>query len=477
LATSFLVAAVETRGDCHVRPRLSKQRRVASRQPDVPSMDLFARPSASLAGTAVLPGDKSISHRALLLGALACGASRVAGLLDSADVRATRRALEALGVAVDDAAGATLIGGLGVGGLHAPAAVLDLGNSGTGARLLMGVLAGHDFPAFLTGDASLGRRPMRRVIAPLEAMGVRVTATAGERLPLVLTGPPRLQPIHWESAVASAQVKSAILLAGLHAPGRTAVTEPAPSRDHTENMLEAMGATLTRETLADGRVRVAVDGEPELRALELTVPADPSSAAFPLIAALLVPGSAIRLPGVGLNPTRSGLFEVLAGMGAAITVENRRRLGGEPVGDLVVRAGGLTAVEVPADRAPAMIDEYPILAVAAALARGRTVMRGIGELRVKETDRLAAVTAGLRAAGVEVDAGDDWLAVTGTAGAPPAGGAVVEADHDHRIAMSFAVLGLIARAGMRVRGAETIDTSFPGFVELMTGLGARLETA
>jgi 3-phosphoshikimate 1-carboxyvinyltransferase len=439
-------------------------------------MDLISQPSDPLAGTAVLPGDKSISHRALILGALACGTSRVEGLLASADVRATRRALEALGVAVDDAAGATLIAGLGVGGLHGPAAVLDLGNSGTGARLLMGLLAGHDFAAFLAGDASLQRRPMRRVIAPLEAMGARVTATAGERLPLVITGPPRLQPIQWESAVASAQVKSAILLAGLHASGRTAVTEPAPSRDHTENMLETMGAVLTRETVTDGRRRVVVDGEAELRPLELTVPADPSSAAFPLIAALLVPGSAIRLVGVGLNPTRSGLFDVLAAMGAAIEIDNRRRLGGEPVGDLVVRGGPLAAVEVAADRAPTMIDEYPILAVAAALARGRTVMRGIGELRVKETDRLAAVGAGLRAAGVEVEAGDDWLAITGTAGVPPAGGVVVDADHDHRMAMSFAVLGLVAREGVRVRGAETIETSFPGFVEVMNGLGARLET-
>jgi 3-phosphoshikimate 1-carboxyvinyltransferase len=440
-------------------------------------MDLISHASDPLAGEALLPGDKSISHRALLLGALACGTSRIVGLLDGSDVRATGRALTALGVGIERTAGTVEVTGLGVGGLHPPTDVLDLGNSGTGVRLLMGALAGHDFAAFLTGDASLRRRPMGRVTAPLGAMGVRVTATAGERLPLALVGPARLQPIHWESTVASAQVKSAILLAGLHAPGRTSVTEPAPSRDHTENMLAAMGAVVTRETLADGRRRVAVDGEPELAPLHLTVPADPSSAAFPLIAALLVPGSTVRLPGIGLNPTRSGLFDVLARMGARIEITERREVGGEPTGDLLVHGGELVAADVPAEAAPAMIDEYPILAVAAARAHGRTVMRGIGELRVKETDRLAAMATGLAAAGVEVEAGDDWLAVTGSAGAAPKGGVVIDADHDHRIAMSFAVLGLVARDSVRVRGAETIETSFPGFVDLMSGLGARLEAS
>ncbi|MFP4126646.1 MAG: 3-phosphoshikimate 1-carboxyvinyltransferase [Alphaproteobacteria bacterium] len=440
-------------------------------------MDLISHISHPLSGHAILPGDKSISHRALLLGALACGTSRIRGLLEGADVEATRRALAALGVGVARTGGAIEVTGLGVGGLHAPDDVLDLGNSGTGVRLLMGVLAGHDFPVFLTGDASLRRRPMARVGEPLAAMGARLTTSAGGRLPLVVTGPRRLQPLDWQSAIASAQVKSAILLAGLHAPGRTSVTEPALSRDHTENMLAAMGAPVTRERLPDGRHRVAVDGEAELRPLDLTVPADPSSAAFPLVAALLVPGSTVRLRGVGLNPTRTGLLDVVARMGATVAIENRRELGGEPAGDLVVRSGELRAVDVAAEAAPAMIDEYPILAVAAALARGRSVLRGVGELRVKETDRLAAMAAGLTAAGVEVEEGEDWLAVHGTDGAPPRGGAIVDAEHDHRIAMSFAVLGLTAREGIRVRGAETIETSFPGFVELMTGLGARLETA
>jgi 3-phosphoshikimate 1-carboxyvinyltransferase len=440
-------------------------------------MELIAHASPPLVGEAILPGDKSISHRALLLGALACGPSRIHGLLDGEDVRATRRALEALGVAVARTAGAVEVAGLGAGGLHAPGDVLDLGNSGTGARLLMGVLAGHDFPAFLTGDASLRRRPMGRVTAPLAAMGATFTATAGDRLPLVVTGPPRLQPIAHVSPVASAQVKSAVLLAGLHAPGRSSIVEPARSRDHTENMLAAMGAVVRRDTLADGRHQVAVDGEVELAPLTLTVPADPSSAAFPLVAALGVPGSRVRLPGVGLNATRAGLLDVLARMGARIVVENRRTVGGEPVGDLIVEASALRGVDVEAEIAPTLIDEYPILAVAAARAEGRTVMRGIGELRVKETDRIAATAAGLEAAGIGVEAGADWLAVTGTGGAAAAGGAVVDADHDHRIAMSFAVLGLTAAAAVRVRGAETIATSFPGFVELMTALGARLEAA
>ncbi len=440
-------------------------------------MELIAHASDPLAGEAVLPGDKSISHRALLLGALACGTSRIEGLLEGEDVRATRRALEALGVAVARRAGTVEVAGLGVGGLHAPRDVLDLGNAGTGARLLMGVLAGHDFPAFLTGDASLRRRPMGRIVEPLAAMGARVTATAGGRLPLVITGPARLQPIAYESPVASAQVKSAVLLAGLHAPGRTSVVEPAPSRDHTENMLAAMGAEVARDTLADGRHRVAVDGEVELRPLTLTVPADPSSAAFPMVAALALPGSTVRLPGIGLNPTRTGLFDVLVRMGARIEVANRRTLGGEPVGDLAVTAGPLRAVDVPPEAAPAMIDEYPVLAVAAAFAEGRTTMRGLGELRVKESDRLRAMASGLAAAGVEVEAGEDWLAVQGNAGEPVAGGARVDAEHDHRIAMSFAVLGLGARRPVRIEGAETIETSFPGFVELMAQLGARLATA
>ncbi len=439
-------------------------------------MQLVSHASGPLEGRVALPGDKSISHRALLLGALAVGTSEIKGLLDGADVRATWAALERLGVTIERAAGVVRVHGVGTGGLAAPDDVLDLGNSGTGARLLMGILAGHPFPAVLTGDASLRKRPMARIVEPLARMGATFTARAGGRLPLAMRGLARPLAVEHASAVASAQVKSAILLAGLHAPGRTSVSEPARSRDHTENMLAAMGAHVVAETTADGRHRVAVDGEVELAPLTVEVPADPSSAAFPAVAALATAGSAVRLDGVGLNPTRTGLFDVLREMGAALAIENRRTLGGEPVGDLVVRAAPLQGVEVAAERAPAMIDEYPILAVAAALARGRTVMRGIAELRVKETDRLSAVAAGLAAAGVAVEAGEDWLAVTGTGGAAPAGGITVDARHDHRIAMSFAVLGLASDEPITVAGAETIATSFPGFVPLMRSLGARLDT-
>ena len=440
-------------------------------------MRLVSRPGSPLRGRLALPGDKSISHRALLLGALAVGRSEIGGLLESADVHATRRALEGLGVAITRAGGRVHVDGVGIGGLAAPEDVLDLGNSGTGVRLLMGVLAGHPFPAVLTGDASLRRRPMGRVTQPLAAMGARFMARAGDRLPLAMTGATPLQPIEHASPVASAQVKSAVLLAGLHAPGRTRVVEPARSRDHTENMLAAMGAEIRHGTTADGGHAVAVTGEPELAPLRLTVPADPSSAAFPTVAALLVAGSRIRLEGVGLNPTRARLFDVLRAMGAVIAIENERDDGGERLGDLVVDASPLTGVEVPAAAAPAMIDEYPVLAVAAALATGTTVMRGIGELRVKETDRIAAMAEGLAAAGIAVEAGADWLAVTGTGGRPAPGGVDVDARHDHRIAMSFAVLGQVSKAPIAITGAETIATSFPDFVATMIGLGCRLEVA
>lgn len=440
-------------------------------------MHIVSHASGPLQGRLVLPGDKSISHRALILGALAVGRSTVRGLLESADVHATWTALQRLGVRIERAADTVVVDGVGLGGLCAPDDVLDLGNAGTATRLLMGVLAGHPFPAVLTGDASLRKRPMARVTEPLARMGATFCAREGGRLPLSMKGAERLMPVHHESPVASAQIKSAVLLAGLHAPGRTSVREPALSRDHTENMLEAMGAELERRTTAEGGHEVALAGEPELRPLELEVPADPSSAAFPLAAALMVPGSEVTLERVGLNPTRSGLLDALRLMGADIEVSNRRTLGGEPVGDLVVRSMPLVGTEIPAALAPRMIDEYPILAVVASRAAGRTVMRGVGELRVKETDRLEAMARGLEAAGIAVEAGPDWLAVTGTGNRQPAGGSAVDAEHDHRIAMSFAVLGLVAEKPIEIAGAETIATSFPGFVELMGDLGARLDAA
>lgn len=438
-------------------------------------MLLRAAPHGALLGAAALPGDKSISHRSLMLSALAVGESRIEDLLEGEDVLATAGALRRMGVEVDRLGpGSWRVWGVGVGGLAEPEDVLDMGNAGTGARLLMGLLAGHAFTSFLTGDASLRSRPMRRVIEPLSRMGASFLARSGGRLPLALTGRSDLLPIVHESAIASAQVKSAVLLAGLHAPGSTTVIEPLASRDHTERMLTAMGAAILVEETATGGRSVTVTGQPELKAQSFAVPGDPSSAAFPTVAAALAPGSTVRLAGIGLNPLRTGLYTTLAEMGAAIRIENERLTGGETMGDLVIEGAALHGVEVPPERAPTMIDEYPVLAVAAALATGTTVMRGLGELRVKESDRLAVVAEGLAACGVRVEVEGDDLAVHG--GTKPAGGAEIDARLDHRIAMSFLVLGGLAEAAVTVRGAEAIETSFPGFAELMNGLGAAIST-
>lgn len=437
-------------------------------------MLLRAAAHGPLAGAATVPGDKSISHRSLMLAALAHGTTRVTGLLEGEDVLSTAGALRRLGVTLErEGAGRWRVEGRGPDGLAEPGEVLDLGNAGTGCRLLMGILAGRPFTSFLTGDASLRARPMARVIEPLAAMGARIVSRSGHRLPLALTGAAPLAPIAWRSRVASAQVKSAILLAGLSAAGRTSVAEPLPSRDHTERMLAGMGARIESRRLPDGGREVALEGGQALAARPLDVPADPSSAAFPLVAAAAAPGSAIRLAGVGVNPLRTGLLTTLLEMGADIVLEGRREQGGEPVADLVARGSGLRGVEVPAERAPTMIDEYPVLAVAAALAEGRTVMRGLAELRVKESDRLAAIATGLAACGVAVAVEGDTLIVEGRG--PPPGGALIDAHLDHRIAMSFAVLGGLARRPVTVGGAETIETSFPGFAELMNRLGARIE--
>ncbi len=364
-------------------------------------MQLRASPHAALEGRVTLPGDKSISHRALMFAAMAVGESRIEGLLEGEDVMATARALRALGAEViRDEPGRWRVHGVGVGGLAEPAELLDLGNAGTGARLLMGLLAGHPFTSFLTGDASLRSRPMGRVIEPLAAMGAGFLARSGSRLPLAVSGRSDLLPLVWRSKVASAQVKSAVLLAGLHAAGRTSVIEPLPSRDHTERMLAGMGAVLERTVDADGSVTVTIEGQPELRPSSFRVPGDPSSAAFALAAAAATPGSTVTLEGVGLNPLRTGLVTTLREMGAAIEARNAGTAAGEEIGDLLVRGGPLRGVEVPAARAPTMIDEYPVLAVVAARAQGRTLMRGLGELRVKESDRLAVMAEGLAACGV-----------------------------------------------------------------------------
>jgi 3-phosphoshikimate 1-carboxyvinyltransferase len=441
--------------------------------PSVTNRPLHARKSPPLRGRADIPGDKSISHRALMLGALAIGETRIAGLLEGEDVHATAGALRALGVTViREANGDWRVAGVGVGGLAEPDSVLDMGNSGTAARLLLGVLATHRMTAFMSGDASLNKRPMARVTGPLGRIGADFV-TRGGRLPLVVRGAVNPIPIVYRMEVASAQVKSAILLAGLNAPGITTVIEAAATRDHTERMLRHFGGDVSTETLEDDATAISVRGHVELKAAPVIVPADPSSAAFPAVAALLIAGSEVVLPNIGLNPARAGLYETLIEMGADIVMTGGREAGGEPVADLTVRGSRLTGVTVPAERAPRMIDEYPILAMAAACANGTTRLLGLAELRVKESDRLAMIADGLAACGVRIEMGEDSLTIYGN-GRPPAGGATVTTAFDHRIAMSFLVLGLVTDAPVAVDDATAIATSFPGFEALMTGLGAEI---
>jgi len=434
---------------------------------------LSAAKSLALTGAADIPGDKSISHRALMLGGLAVGQTRITGLLEGDDVYATAAALRALGVTVTrEAPGAWTVSGVGVGGLAEPSQVLDMGNSGTAARLLLGVLATHNLTAFMTGDHSLVKRPMARVTGPLSRMGADFVTRDG-RLPLAVRGATNPIPIVHRMQVASAQVKSAVLLAGLSAPGETTVIEPVATRDHTERMLRHFGGTISVGLLEDGATAITVHGQPELVAAPITVPGDPSSAAFPAVAALLVPGSEISLRNVGMNPLRTGLYETLVEMGADIRFTDAGEAGGEPVSDLVVRASALKGVTVPPERAPRMIDEYPILAMAAACAEGTTHLLGLAELKVKESDRLAMIAAGLDACGVKIEVGEDSLTIYGT-GRPPKGGATVATAFDHRIAMSFLVLGLVSDEAIGVDDATAIATSFPTFETLMTGLGARI---
>ncbi len=441
-----------------------------------PSPVTSAPPPGPMRGRVAVPGDKSISHRALMFGALAVGETRITGLLTGEDVLRTAAAMRALGAEVEALADGTWrVAGRGIGGLTEPADVLDMGNSGTAARLLCGILSTHPLFAVMTGDASLRRRPMRRVTDPLAATGARFMARDGGRLPLAVQGAADALPLDYRVPVPSAQVKSAVLLAGLNARGTTRVEEPEATRDHSENMLRHFGATVRVEVRGQGRV-IELDGQPELRAADVAVSGDPSSAAFPLVAALLVPGSRLLIPGVGLNPLRTGLFLCLREMGADIAVLNQRVEGGEPVGDLDVTAGPLSAIDVPGERAPSMIDEYPVLAVAAACARGTTRMRGLKELRVKESDRLAATAAMLAANGVRVEIEGDDLIVFGT-GAPPPGGGLVATHMDHRIAMSALVLGLGSLSPVTADDAGFIDTSFPGFASLMNAAGARIGSA
>jgi len=432
-----------------------------------------ARPAQPLAGFNRVPGDKSISHRALMFAGLAVGETGITGLLEGEDVLRTAAAMRALGAeVVQDAPGAWRVAGRGVGGLCEPADVLDMGNSGTAARLLCGILASHDLFAVMTGDASLRRRPMRRVTDPLQTCGARFQGRERGRLPLAIQGARDALPIEYRLPVASAQVKSALLLAGLNAPGWTRIEEPEPTRDHSERMLRHFGAEVLVEQAGAGRI-ASVMGQPELRAADVIVPGDPSSAAFPLVAALIVRGSTVTVQGVGLNPLRTGLFATLREMGARLDIGNERLEGGEPVGDVTATYTGLRGVDVPSGRAPSMIDEYPILAVAAACATGPTRMRGLAELRVKESDRLTATAAMLAVNGARVEIDGDDLVVYGS-GAAPVGGGQVTTHMDHRIAMSALVLGLAAAAPVGVDDAGFIDTSFPGFADLMNGLGAAI---
>ncbi|MEH6786761.1 MAG: 3-phosphoshikimate 1-carboxyvinyltransferase [Paracoccus sp. (in: a-proteobacteria)] len=433
---------------------------------------MTSRRSGPLKGVAQVPGDKSISHRALILGALSVGETRVTGLLEGQDVLDTARAMAAFGAQVERlGAGEWSVHGVGVGGFAEPEGIIDCGNSGTGVRLIMGAMATTPITATFTGDASLSRRPMARVTDPLSAFGAQITAREGGRLPITIQGAADPVPLRYRTPVASAQIKSAILLAGLNSPGETVVIEAEPTRDHSERMLAGFGAQIRTETTDQGHV-VTLAGRPDLRAQPVAVPRDPSSAAFPVAAALIVPGSQVRVPGVSRNRTRDGLYVTLLEMGADIAFENEREEGGEPVADLVVRHGPLTGVTVPADRAASMIDEFPILSVIAAFAEGRTVMNGVAELRVKESDRIDAMARGLAANGVEVEETRDTMVVHGMATVP--GGASVVTHLDHRIAMSFLILGLAAQAPVSIDDASPIATSFPDFLPLIQGLGGDL---
>ena len=436
---------------------------------------LSAARSAGLSGRLRPPGDKSVSHRALIFGLLCVGETTIEGLLEGEDVLRTAEACGALGALVARTGpGAWSVRGAGLGSLLTPAHTLDFGNAGTGSRLMMGLVGGHAIKARFDGDASLRKRPMRRILEPLLLQGARVLEEAeGGRFPIVLQGTAEPLPIEYTTPVASAQIKSAVLLAGLNSPGRTTVIEREASRDHTEKMLVHFGAKVDVEPFGEYGRKVTLTGRPQLRAAHVRVPADPSSAAFPLAAALIVPGSDVTLEGVMTNPLRSGLVTTLLEMGADITLENRRSEGGEEVADLHVRySPNLRGVEVPPQRAPSMIDEYPILAVVAAFAAGATVMRGLSELRVKESDRLAAIAAGLTANGVDCKIVGDDLYVNGGAGAAKGGG-FVETHLDHRIAMSFLVMGLAAREPVAIDDARMIATSFPTFRAAMGALGAQ----
>ncbi len=436
---------------------------------------ISSQKSSKLFGSAVVPGDKSISHRSIMFGALAIGETIISGLLEGEDVLHTADAMRAMGAKIssgDD--GFWRVHGVGVGGLHEPDHVLEMGNSGTSTRLLMGLVGGHNITATFTGDASLVKRPMRRVTQPLEMMGATFLCRSGGRLPLTVKGAKDALAIEYKLPVASAQVKSAVMLAGLNAVGRTTVIEGHPTRDHTENMLRHFGVKVEVEDLENGAQAIHLQGHQELQGCAVDVPSDPSSAAFPVVAALICEGSEITLPNVGVNPRRDGVFVTLQEMGADIVYENQRVEAGEPVATLKVSAKNkLKGIDVPESRVPSMIDEFPVLAVAAACAEGTTRMTGLAELRVKESDRLLMMANGLKACGVDLEMGEDSLTIHGT-GKAPKGGASVKTALDHRIAMSFLVLGCVSDEPIEIDDAAPIKTSFPNFIELMNDLGAEI---
>ena len=424
------------------------------------------QPSGPLRGRVRMPGDKSISHRALMFAALAVGRSRISGLLEGEDVLATAAALRAMGASIANDGEDWIVDGVGVGSLIQPEAALDMGNSGTSTRLLMGLVASHGITAAFTGDASLSKRPMARVIDPLSTMGASFTPSPGGTLPLMVEGLQPAVPMTCRLLVASAQVKSAVLLAGLNTPGTTTVIEPVPTRDHTERMLRGYGVDVQVEE-ADGERVITLTGPCDLTPCDITVPGDPSSAAFFAVAASIVPDSDLVIENVGLNPTRDGIFRVLSQMGAYIDYLDPREVGGEPVADLHVRHAPLTGIEVDPAIAPSMIDEFPVLFVAAALASGTTVTSGLEELRVKESDRLSAMAAALTKAGATIEERDDGLVIEGTGGEPLTGGGPIATHLDHRIAMSMAVAGLASTQGVALDSIDPIATSFPNFMDLI----------
>ncbi|UWQ49215.1 3-phosphoshikimate 1-carboxyvinyltransferase [Leisingera caerulea] len=432
--------------------------------------------SGPLTGVAEVPGDKSISHRSLILGALSVGETKISGLLEGEDVLDTAKAMQAFGAeVVNHGGGNWSVFGVGVGGFAEPDNVIDCGNSGTGVRLIMGVMATSPITATFTGDASLNKRPMARVTDPLALFGTQSVGRSGGRLPMTIVGAADPVPVRYEVPVPSAQVKSAVLFAGLNAPGKTVVIEKEATRDHTERMLAGFGAEITTEQTEEGRV-ITLTGRPELKPQVIAVPRDPSSAAFPVCAALITPGSDVLVPNIGLNPTRAGLYYTLQDMGADLTFENMREEGGEPVADLRAKySPGMKGIEVPPERAASMIDEYPVLSVVAAFAEGKTMMGGVKELRVKESDRIDAMAKGLRANGVTVEEGEDWWEVTGLGIDGVPGGGTCESFLDHRIAMSFMVMGMGAQNAVSVDDGSPIATSFPIFETLMGNLGAKLE--